>query len=448
MVDALSKTAVLLKASQWCADHEGPADAQMRSDTPPPVADTTCVKLEALARLALGGGDGAAAAASLLTAAAAAMRSDDLGQYKRQQQGSPSEPTSDSASLSSASHSPWRGGSSPARKGEAGGGGSGSGGGGLGGLLDSLAVLASQELMTIRAGSDFSDATSAATARASDDDCAAAAAAPPPLPRMRPRRPRSQSNPEGMEKSAGWTLCRRRRNGGVSTPSLTAARRSLALDTPMPQSIKEECEDAASRLGGGSSGGGSGSDGGSGSSAAAAALTLPHLLHKYADVYNRSGRIGIYTLQEREAIIARYRAKRARRVWRKKIRYNCRKNLADKRLRVKGRFVKMTPAQRAALQLQISAGDGGGSGGGGDDMEMEEDASAAVAAAAAAAGGASRRRGTAAAAAARRRGRSASVNERDSADEEEDDDDDDEEEGRGDEPAEPLKRTRRHSIAY
>ena len=103
-------------------------------------------------------------------------------------------------------------------------------------------------------------------------------------------------------------------------------------------------------------------------------LTLPHCLPKYRDVsvlsyvkwsslrvsfslmiekrqltltssfslqlYNANGRIGIYTPAERAAIIARYQGKRSRRVWNKKIRYNCRKNLADRRLRVKGRFVK------------------------------------------------------------------------------------------------------------
>ena len=101
-------------------------------------------------------------------------------------------------------------------------------------------------------------------------------------------------------------------------------------------------------------------------------LTLPHSLAKYKEVrsptiyctvcfacccvlyfrshiesfftprqvYNKNGRIGIYTPAERAAIIARFQSKRTRRVWNKKIRYNCRKNLADRRLRVKGRFVK------------------------------------------------------------------------------------------------------------
>lgn len=68
--------------------------------------------------------------------------------------------------------------------------------------------------------------------------------------------------------------------------------------------------------------------------------TLPQMLEKYASIYNTNGRIGIYTREERDAIIARFRQKRKKRVWKKKIRYHCRKNLADSRVRVKGRFVK------------------------------------------------------------------------------------------------------------
>jgi hypothetical protein len=64
-------------------------------------------------------------------------------------------------------------------------------------------------------------------------------------------------------------------------------------------------------------------------------------------VYNQGGRIGIYTPAERAAIISRFNGKRERRVWNKKIRYNCRKNLADRRMRVKGRFVKRSTEELA-----------------------------------------------------------------------------------------------------
>lgn len=67
--------------------------------------------------------------------------------------------------------------------------------------------------------------------------------------------------------------------------------------------------------------------------------TVP-TLEEYTAICNKNGRIGIYTKEERLVLIARYRAKRNRRVWKKKVRYECRKDLADKRCRVKGRFVK------------------------------------------------------------------------------------------------------------
>ncbi|RYG40200.1 hypothetical protein EON68_04520, partial [archaeon] len=68
--------------------------------------------------------------------------------------------------------------------------------------------------------------------------------------------------------------------------------------------------------------------------------------------YNRDGRIGIYYVSERRHIIERYMAKRARRAWNKKIRYNCRKNLADRRIRVKGRFVKAEVAASIAMKVR------------------------------------------------------------------------------------------------
>eukprot|EP00947_MAST-08B_sp_MAST-8B-sp1_P002867 g2867.t1 len=64
------------------------------------------------------------------------------------------------------------------------------------------------------------------------------------------------------------------------------------------------------------------------------------LLPKYARIYNMDGRIGIYSRAERDVIIQKYRKKRESRSFRKRIRYSCRKNLADRRLRIKGRFVR------------------------------------------------------------------------------------------------------------
>lgn len=52
------------------------------------------------------------------------------------------------------------------------------------------------------------------------------------------------------------------------------------------------------------------------------------------------GFIGAYTPAERRERIARFIEKRSRRVWTKKVKYDVRKNFADSRIRVKGRFVK------------------------------------------------------------------------------------------------------------
>lgn len=55
-------------------------------------------------------------------------------------------------------------------------------------------------------------------------------------------------------------------------------------------------------------------------------------------------RIGKLTVEQRRQKIERYRDKREKRVWRKKISYTCRKRVADQRIRIKGRFISKTEA--------------------------------------------------------------------------------------------------------
>ncbi len=50
--------------------------------------------------------------------------------------------------------------------------------------------------------------------------------------------------------------------------------------------------------------------------------------------------IGAYSPEQRRKRIERFIEKRNRRVWTKKVKYDVRKNFADSRLRIKGRFVK------------------------------------------------------------------------------------------------------------
>jgi hypothetical protein len=78
---------------------------------------------------------------------------------------------------------------------------------------------------------------------------------------------------------------------------------------------------------------------------------LPQILEgDYRTVYNKNGRIGIYTREERQSIIRRFQDKRRNRVWKKKIRYHCRKNLADRRVRIK---VRSTPVQRLLMKSRF-----------------------------------------------------------------------------------------------
>ncbi len=56
-------------------------------------------------------------------------------------------------------------------------------------------------------------------------------------------------------------------------------------------------------------------------------MDVPSMLEKWnSNMFNKNGRIGIYTREERSVIIRRFLEKRAKRVWKKKIRFCFEKN--------------------------------------------------------------------------------------------------------------------------
>lgn len=65
-------------------------------------------------------------------------------------------------------------------------------------------------------------------------------------------------------------------------------------------------------------------------------------------------RIGKYTPAERKIRLAKYREKRAQRNYNRRVKYDCRKAIADKRRRVQGRFV--TREEELALAIEQSVG--------------------------------------------------------------------------------------------
>lgn len=64
-------------------------------------------------------------------------------------------------------------------------------------------------------------------------------------------------------------------------------------------------------------------------------------------------RIGRYTPAERRIRLERYREKRAQRNYNRRVKYDCRKMIADKRRRVQGRFVKREEEVALAAQQKL-----------------------------------------------------------------------------------------------
>jgi hypothetical protein len=60
--------------------------------------------------------------------------------------------------------------------------------------------------------------------------------------------------------------------------------------------------------------------------------------------------------EARAAAIQRFLYKRQRRVWGRNIRYNCRKNLADTRVRVNGRFIRAQEGVNAEMPVDVDTG--------------------------------------------------------------------------------------------
>merc|ERR1712196_249958 len=82
-------------------------------------------------------------------------------------------------------------------------------------------------------------------------------------------------------------------------------------------------------------------------------VTLPVSEPIFQPERSRTKRIGIYSPPSRRRRIMRFLAKRRKRVWGKRVEYNVRKDFADSRLRVKGRFVKKEDELNLRMAMEL-----------------------------------------------------------------------------------------------
>ena len=81
---------------------------------------------------------------------------------------------------------------------------------------------------------------------------------------------------------------------------------------------------------------------------------FPNPLNKESVGQSRkSNAIGKISAEERRKKIDKYRLKKQRRIWKKKVSYKCRKLLADKRIRIKGRFITKEESERVKGLLNV-----------------------------------------------------------------------------------------------
>jgi CCT motif len=78
-------------------------------------------------------------------------------------------------------------------------------------------------------------------------------------------------------------------------------------------------------------------------------LKIPTAIKKY-DINH----IGTLSVQERTKKIQKYLEKKKKRTWKKRIHYDCRKKVADSRLRIKGRFVTRNKVMPCIIDPDLS----------------------------------------------------------------------------------------------